>query len=171
MLHQMMKRGRYISRFPIVKYLNDFGIQCVLDVGANTGQFAQEIRWLGYSGRIESFEPIPSVFEKLRESANGDSQWGVHPFALGDRRETKQINVSANTPSSSFLELDSNVANAPVDLSTVGSVDVEIRTLDEVFETVTLIQTKKIENFPIILMGTEFWTPMIDFLKTRMIAA
>lgn len=44
-------------------------------------------------------------------------------------------------------------------------------TLDEVFETVTLIQTKKIENFPIILMGTEFWTPLIDFLKQKMIAA
>ncbi len=44
-------------------------------------------------------------------------------------------------------------------------------TLDEVFETVTLIQTKKIENFPIILMGSEFWTPMIDFLKSRMVAA
>jgi hypothetical protein len=44
-------------------------------------------------------------------------------------------------------------------------------TLDEVFETVTLIQTHKIDHFPIILMGTEFWHPMIDFIRDRFISA
>ncbi|MBL8760110.1 MAG: TIGR00730 family Rossman fold protein, partial [Phycisphaerae bacterium] len=43
-------------------------------------------------------------------------------------------------------------------------------TLDEVFETVTLIQTQKIRNFPIILMGVSFWTPMLDFLRRTMLA-
>jgi len=38
-------------------------------------------------------------------------------------------------------------------------------TMDEVFETVTLVQTGKIRNFPIILMGVEFWTPMFDMLR------
>ncbi len=37
-------------------------------------------------------------------------------------------------------------------------------TLDEVFETITLVQTKKIHDFPIILMGTDFWAPMKDFI-------
>ena len=44
-------------------------------------------------------------------------------------------------------------------------------TLDEVFETVTLIQTHKIDHFPIILMGTEFWHPMIEFIRDRFISA
>jgi uncharacterized protein (TIGR00730 family) len=39
-------------------------------------------------------------------------------------------------------------------------------TLDEVFETVTLIQTKKIENFPVIVMGVEFWKHLIDFFSS-----
>lgn len=43
-------------------------------------------------------------------------------------------------------------------------------TMDEVFETVTLVQTGKIQNFPIILMGVDYWTPMFDFLKERLIA-
>ncbi len=43
-------------------------------------------------------------------------------------------------------------------------------TLDEIFETATLIQTGKIERFPIILVDRAFWTPMLDFLRDRMIA-
>lgn len=38
-------------------------------------------------------------------------------------------------------------------------------TLDEVFETATLIQTKKITNFPIILFGSDYWQPLISFLE------
>ncbi|MFT4176955.1 MAG: TIGR00730 family Rossman fold protein [Luteolibacter sp.] len=37
-------------------------------------------------------------------------------------------------------------------------------TMDEMFETMTLIQTGKLKNFPIILMGREYWQPLMDFL-------
>jgi len=37
-------------------------------------------------------------------------------------------------------------------------------TLDEMFETMTLIQTGKIRNFPIVLMGKDYWQPLVDFL-------
>ncbi|MGB0838261.1 MAG: TIGR00730 family Rossman fold protein [Flavobacteriaceae bacterium] len=42
-------------------------------------------------------------------------------------------------------------------------------TLDEMFEAITLIQTKKIGRFPIILMGTEFWSGLIDWIKTTLL--
>ncbi len=38
-------------------------------------------------------------------------------------------------------------------------------TLDELFEAITLIQTKKIEKFPIIMVGSEFWSGCIDWIK------
>jgi len=38
-------------------------------------------------------------------------------------------------------------------------------TMDELFETLTLVQTEKIENVPIILYGTEFWKGLVDWIK------
>jgi uncharacterized protein (TIGR00730 family) len=42
-------------------------------------------------------------------------------------------------------------------------------TLDELFEAITLIQTKKIGRFPIVLVGTAFWSGLIDWVKTVLI--
>jgi hypothetical protein len=42
-------------------------------------------------------------------------------------------------------------------------------TLDEVFETTTLIQTGKIEEFPLVLIGRDFWRPMLEFMQARLI--
>lgn len=42
-------------------------------------------------------------------------------------------------------------------------------TMDEFFEALTLIQTHKIYPFPLILVGTEFWQPLLDFMRTTML--
>lgn len=41
-----------------------------------------------------------------------------------------------------------------------------VGTTDEMFEALTLIQTKKVSDFPVILMGKEFWKPVLDLLDT-----
>jgi predicted Rossmann-fold nucleotide-binding protein len=38
-------------------------------------------------------------------------------------------------------------------------------TLDELFEVATLIQTGKIRNFPVVLPGVDYWSPLLDFLR------
>lgn len=42
-------------------------------------------------------------------------------------------------------------------------------TLDEFFEMATLIQTKKLHNFPLVLMGKDFWQPMLDFMRDTLL--
>ncbi len=42
-------------------------------------------------------------------------------------------------------------------------------TMDELFESLTLVQTKKIRRFPIVLFGTSYWQGLIDWLRTEMI--
>ena len=42
-------------------------------------------------------------------------------------------------------------------------------TLDELFEALTLIQTKKINNRPVVLIGSEYWTGLLDWVKTAML--
>jgi uncharacterized protein (TIGR00730 family) len=43
-------------------------------------------------------------------------------------------------------------------------------TMDEIFETATLVQTQKIWEFPIVLMGVDFWEPLIQFIRARLVA-
>ncbi|WP_066371386.1 TIGR00730 family Rossman fold protein [Herbidospora mongoliensis] len=42
-------------------------------------------------------------------------------------------------------------------------------TLDELFEALTLVQTRKVTSFPVVLMGTSFWSPMVDWIKSSLL--
>jgi uncharacterized protein (TIGR00730 family) len=46
-----------------------------------------------------------------------------------------------------------------------------IGTLDEIFETAVLVQTGKMKDFPLVLMGKTFWTPLVDYLRESLLAA
>jgi len=69
-------------------------VNCVIDVGANIGQFAGRVREAGFTGRIVSFEPVPHLFSVLAKSASNDSEWRPIQAALGREDTTATINVT-----------------------------------------------------------------------------
>ena len=43
-------------------------------------------------------------------------------------------------------------------------------TMDELFESLTLIQTGKVLHFPVVLFGSDYWRPLLDWIKGRLLA-
>jgi FkbM family methyltransferase len=85
--------------------IETYGIDLVIDVGANEGQFAQSMRSF-YRGEILSFEPVSCVYAKLVATAAADPHWHVHQLALGSQESTQTINVSNQTVFSSMLKVN-----------------------------------------------------------------
>jgi len=114
--------------------IDQYGIDLVLDVGANKGQYARELRDdLGFRGEIVSFEPVQEAFRTLESSAGADPLWTAVNWALGDVDGTQEINVSANSYSSSMLNmLPAHLKSAPTS-NYVRREKIETRKLDSVF--------------------------------------
>jgi FkbM family methyltransferase len=80
-----------------------FGIDRVIDIGANQGQFGDFLRLeVGFKGEIESFEPVPELADKLKAHAASDPLWSVHACAMGRKPGKMPINVMVGSCYSSF---------------------------------------------------------------------
>lgn len=90
-------------------------IDLVLDVGANTGQFAKSLREAGYTRRLVSFEPLSSAYAQLLHASRNDAQWEIAPrTAIGDHEGGIVMHIAGNSVSSSILRmLDSHTSAAP----------------------------------------------------------
>jgi len=107
-------------------------VDLCLDVGANTGQFAAELRASGYSGQILSFEPLHTAHCELLKRSAADSRWDVAPrVAIGDRTGEIVINVANNSASSSVLPMLAKHLEAAPHSKYVDQETVRIITLDE----------------------------------------
>ncbi|MES2216181.1 MAG: FkbM family methyltransferase [Patescibacteria group bacterium] len=89
----------------IFSWLKHYQITTVLDIGANVGQFAHEIREALPEAQIISFEPLKECYENLITSFSGDSRFKAFNMALGSADSTERMNKSAYTPSSSILPM------------------------------------------------------------------
>ena len=119
---------RFVEFTMLKQLLAKLEIDCVLDVGANDGQFAQNLRAIGYRGRIISFEPVPEVFARLCRAFQNDGAWSGHRIALGEETGTMRINIPPErTVLSSFLDLQE-----PLE---VRNEQVQVRRLDELLPT------------------------------------
>lgn len=103
------------------------GADWVLDIGANTGQFAQRLRTTGYRGKILSVEPLPQEHEGLMTSSASDPDWVIAPrTALGSEPGEIIIHRYADSSLSSALR----PANAAREFGQSEKVPTPLTTLD-----------------------------------------
>lgn len=110
--------------------LKNFEIDTVIDVGANEGGYANELRRHGFKGKIISVEPLPKVFSKLEKRASKDTNWQALNLAVGNENKLTTINIAANSFSSSILNMKPlHLETAPYS-QYIGKVEIEMKTLD-----------------------------------------
>jgi FkbM family methyltransferase len=112
--------------------LTQLGISVVFDVGAHVGEYATRLRNIGYRRRIVSFEPQTAAFLVLAEKGARDPQWEPVRLALGDRVGEQDLNISANSWSSSFLPVELEMLEIETGLAQTKVETVPVTTLDQV---------------------------------------
>jgi FkbM family methyltransferase len=118
----------------LVALLRSHDVDCVLDVGANRGQYVKKLRSAGYGGVVVSFEPLSDVHARLRQAAEKDANWIIAPrLALGSIDGDTYINVAENLVSSSIKEITPRHLAAAGNARYVGRERVIMRRLDGVF--------------------------------------
>jgi FkbM family methyltransferase len=108
-------------------------INCVIDVGGNRGLFAQRVRKLGYTGRIVSFEPSPTVLPVIRAAAARDPNWTVRPVALASKPGEGELRLHKDAQLDSLLEsIPGAVEQLPM-MAPAGTVTIVLSTLEAEF--------------------------------------
>lgn len=124
-----LKRETAASRF--VTILDQHKVETVIDVGANTGQTAAELRTFGYTGNIISYEPIRECHEELVSKSASDSKWSIAPRgALGEKDGTVELNVSEGSSLSSVSAPTPAMAQAIPKVRASSVEEVPIHRLD-----------------------------------------
>ena len=124
---------QFSNSYRLVLSLKEKKIDCIFDVGANEGQFVEELRYYGYKNNIISFEPYLEAYSKLLLNSKKDEKWKVYePIALGNKNSTNTINVSKNSVSSSILKIKKeHIDNAP-DSEVVNQQSIQVKKLEDV---------------------------------------
>ena len=107
------------------------GIELVLDVGANEGQFARQLRTLGYAGELWSFEPGSAAYKALARASARDPRWKTHAFGLSETTEDATLNIAGNSVSSSLLPMAQLHLDAARKSAYVAEEQVQLRCLDD----------------------------------------
>lgn len=114
----------------LVRTLHWLDVETVIDGGANVGQFGQTLRSSGFTGRIQSIEPLSSAYSQLAARAKNDPLWTVERGALSDREEVVEINIAGNSVSSSILPMLTAHSEAAPESTYVGTESVATFTVD-----------------------------------------
>ena len=119
----------HIRRDPL-RFLKCMDIRTVLDIGANEGQFAAQIRALLPDAKIYSFEPLSAPWLILRNSFAQDQSFEAIQLALGSAPGEAEFEANTFSPSSSFLALNEKYRRNFPHAATTSKTTVPVSTLD-----------------------------------------
>ena len=108
------------------------GIDIVLDVGANIGQFGAYLRRGGYAGEIISFEPSAADYAVLAAAVARDGRWTAHNFALGAVAGRMMLNISTYTVFNSLLDITQAADRFDGRSAPIRREEVDVKLLDGV---------------------------------------
>ena len=136
--HIFRRFGFQIARHEppaIIKTLNNFNFETVIDVGANIGQFATTLNRYGFIGKIYSVEPSSEAYNKLLVNSRKSTNWHILPrCALGKTEGFATLNISKNSYSSSLLQILPKHTSAAPDSQFIKEEKVNMQTLDAMFK-------------------------------------
>ena len=115
------------------KLLETYNTDLVLDIGANTGQYARGLRELGYRGKIVSFEPLSAAYLDLKKWADKDRNAVAVNSAIGNIDGNVEFNVAGNSTSSSILDILPEHTSAAPESAFIAKETVSLRRLDSVY--------------------------------------
>jgi FkbM family methyltransferase len=119
-------------------WFHELGIQSVIDVGANEGQFSTTLRLLLPNAQFYAFEPIPECFQRIRKRFANDPNYMVYNIALGERKSRAKFTVASDTGASSLLPMSDISARHFPHIRVSREIEVPVETLDEVLSKQTL---------------------------------
>jgi FkbM family methyltransferase len=119
-------------------WLKNMEIKTILDIGANSGQFAREIHQLIPDATLFSFEPLSDCYEQLIDNFQGVKNFKAFNLALGNETGFKEIHRSEYSLSSSLLPMATSHKEAFPFTSNSISQKIEIAKLDDVADQLNL---------------------------------
>lgn len=127
----------------LIYFLDLFGADLVLDVGANKGQFATDLFENGYDGKIASFEPLPEAHAILEETAKKFSdRWIIAPrLALSDQEGMTEFHVTEADTSSSLFRPRADFISATPQVRLSQTIKIPTVRLDSVVSELGLMQS------------------------------
>jgi len=115
------------------KIYQEHSFDIVLDVGANVGNYARDLRILGFNGKIVLFEPQSGTYGHLKKLAQKDRGIILAPqTAIGEAEGEVLLNISANSESSSILAMLETHLDAAPESKYICSEKVRVQRLDQV---------------------------------------
>jgi len=108
-------------------------VDCVLDVGANEGQYGLFLReHVGFAGQILSFEPASESYARLLSTVGRDANWKAFRLALGREDTVRAMNIMRVSQLNSFLEPSADLSGHLREVSAVErSEPVDVRRVSE----------------------------------------